>query len=333
MKRGARAMLSRPRRAFTLVELLVVIAIIGVLVGLLLPAVQAARESGRRSSCMNNARQIALGLHNHHDAKESLPKGGTPDTKSGNGAWGWLANTMPFMEYRELSDGLQMASGYPINMSAARIAIAETRVPGFICPSCQVDLQATAAALKTLNGWGNLRSSKSNYLGSNGPISAWNGSAEIGVGAIGKGGTTTRGVRFRDITDGLANTFLFGEGGGKALTPSNDAVMPGVWVADYNIMHGVWGLIRQTVAKLNSGETGAFGSAHPGGAHFAMCDGSVRFISDYIEHNPGNLIWGIDASSPASVTVALSQSRDPSLGAYQKLSSRNDGNSVNSNAL
>jgi prepilin-type N-terminal cleavage/methylation domain-containing protein/prepilin-type processing-associated H-X9-DG protein len=323
---------SRHDRAFTLVELLVVIAIIGVLVGLLLPAVQAARESSRRSSCTNNVKQIALGIHTHADARGVLPKGGTMHS-SGNGAWSFIVMSMPYMEMRELADGVTVSNPSPVNLPAANRTVAETRVTALNCPSCQLDHLAPAGYLRTSNGWGNLRSSKTNYLGNGGPISSWGGDGDVGQGTLGKAKSGKTGIRFRDITDGLSKTFLIGEGGGKALNPSNDVIMPGTWVADYNISNGAPGIQRTTKDKINSGEFLAFGSAHPGGAHFAMCDGAVRFISEFIEHNPGNLIWAVDASIPGSVTWALGQARAANLGVYQKLSSRADGNAITNDAL
>jgi prepilin-type N-terminal cleavage/methylation domain-containing protein/prepilin-type processing-associated H-X9-DG protein len=324
---------SRHNRGFTLVELLVVIAIIGLLVGLLLPAVQAARESSRRSSCTNNVKQIALGIHTHADARGVLPKGGTMHS-SGNGAWSFIVMTMPYMEMRELADGVMAANPSPVYLSGANALIGETRVPALNCPSCQVAHLAPAAWLKTANGgWATLRSSKTNYLGNGGPISSWGGDGDVGQGTLGKAKSGKTGIRLRDITDGLSKTLLIGEGGGKALNSANDAIMPGTWVADYNIANSASGLQRTTRDKINSGETLSFGSAHPGGAHFAMCDGAVRFISEFIEHNPGNLISAVDASSAASVTWGLGQARAANLGVYQKLSSRADGNAITNDAL
>lgn len=322
----------RHNRGFTLVELLVVIAIIGVLVGLLLPAVQAARESSRRSSCTNNVKQIALGIHTHADARGVLPKGGTMHS-SANGAWSFIVMTMPYMEMRELADGVMASNPSPVGMPAANVAVAETRVAALTCPSCRVDHLAPAAWLKTANGWGNLRSSKTNYLGNGGPISSWGGDGDVGQGALGKAKSGKTGLRLRDVTDGLSKTFLIGEGGGKALNPANDAIMPGTWVADYNIVNAAWGLQRTTRDKINSGELLSFGSGHPGGAHFAMCDGAVRFVSEFIEHNPGNLIGAVDATIPSQVTWALGQMRVSSLGVFQKLSSRADGNAIANDAF
>jgi prepilin-type processing-associated H-X9-DG protein len=104
--------------------------------------------------------------------------------------------------------------------------------------------------------------------------------------------------------------------------------MPGTWVADYNIANAAWGLQRTTRDKIYYGETLSFGSAHPGSAHFAMCGGSVRFVTEFIEHNPGNLIGAVEATDRSSVTWALGQMRVSSLGVFQKLSSRADGNPI-----
>src|SRR5687767_6150215 len=139
-------MLSRrcERRAFTLVELLVVIAIIGVLVALLLPAVQAARESARRMQCSNKLKQLGLAIQNYHDTFQVYPPQSFPAHGSTN-AWGWGPMIFPFLELQALHETLQPNSRMPPGVFAGTLPPAQTqfsggmilqqRVPAFICPS------------------------------------------------------------------------------------------------------------------------------------------------------------------------------------------------------
>jgi prepilin-type N-terminal cleavage/methylation domain-containing protein len=144
------------RRAFTLVELLVVIAIIGILVALLLPAIQAAREAGRRASCSNNLKQLGLSLQNHHDIYQRFPPGGGQDQKpnfglwdgatllpAGNGHWGssWFVYILPYMEQAPLYESMgrpstsvtpAQSSGYALQSTAAATNIT---ISSFLCPS------------------------------------------------------------------------------------------------------------------------------------------------------------------------------------------------------
>src|SRR5262245_45643432 len=123
------------RRAFTLVELLVVIAIIGVLVALLLPAVQAAREAARRMQCQNNERQIGIALHNYHDTFlifpiNYRPRGTTFQTDYST--WSWMQGILPFVEQGNLNSNLTPAAA----MAATGNTLAsETAIKTYLCPS------------------------------------------------------------------------------------------------------------------------------------------------------------------------------------------------------
>jgi prepilin-type N-terminal cleavage/methylation domain-containing protein/prepilin-type processing-associated H-X9-DG protein len=325
------------RDGFTLVELLVVIAIIGTLVGLLLPAVQSAREASRRSTCSNNLKQLALGLHNHHDAFKRLPASSLNENVDPRSRmkWGWTFSILPYIEQATLYDAC-MAQGSNLWRSAKWMdttvqSLARQPIATLLCPSCRVGVLAPEAKYAAdISDW-NIESSKSNYLASGGPFPSWGTTAanidpqlEYSLGAMRK----AKGVTFNDITDGLSKTFLIGEAGGNPLpgTPGDADRMPGVWAGTGNEAGAQPEVMRYTNEKLNSGEQTAFGSFHPGGANFAMCDGAVVFIRDTIGFNTPSNNGGIDvdtSQAPARRTAWLNASR----GVFQKLSSRADGNS------
>ncbi|MFO0905047.1 MAG: DUF1559 domain-containing protein [Pirellulales bacterium] len=134
-------LVSRPsRRAFTLVELLVVIAIIGILVALLLPAVQAAREAARRTQCTNNLKQLGLGLHNHHDTRGYFPPGTSQDQQPFGPAasnWGasWMIYILPFIEQNSLYEQLQIGGGTGYGNAANGALFNNVKIKAYRCPS------------------------------------------------------------------------------------------------------------------------------------------------------------------------------------------------------
>ena len=135
----------RRRPGFTLVELLVVIAIIGILVALLLPAIQAAREAARRAECSNNLKQFGVALHNYHDTFNKFPAGIGPAVKAtptatvwdGWNAWGGIAPLTGFLEQQQLYDQIVWDVYWNWNASGTNDNrfVADTRVDGFTCPS------------------------------------------------------------------------------------------------------------------------------------------------------------------------------------------------------
>jgi prepilin-type N-terminal cleavage/methylation domain-containing protein/prepilin-type processing-associated H-X9-DG protein len=199
-------------RGLTLVELLVVIAIIGVLVALLLPAVQAAREAARRMSCQNNLKQLGLAVHNFESARQFLPTGSESRPYPGNPAhpynfyrWSVLAHLTPYMEQTNAYNTVDLETplyppGYQITPQNA--IAASLRVPAFLCPS---DVQSPVSKFTDSNGtqydWG-----PTNYAGN------------AGSGMNGGTGYKTDGVffinskvRWGDMVDGTTNTALFSE--------------------------------------------------------------------------------------------------------------------------
>jgi len=190
------------RRGFTLIELLVVIAIIAVLIGLLLPAVQSAREAARRTQCSNNLKQIGLAIHNYIDSKNVLPFGQGPEPAN---AWfGWSIHTMlmPFLEQKPLYDSLNFsipdgsAPGVAQNTTGQRIQLST-----FICPS-------DTERLSTPEG-------HNNYFGCTGSRPRMNDGITPGLfggmDGTGKGPYPSITVRLRDIRDGTSQTAAFSE--------------------------------------------------------------------------------------------------------------------------
>jgi len=347
------------KTGFTLVELLVVIAIIGVLVGLLLPAVQSARESGRRNACSNNAKQIGLAVQGYCDAKKVLPPQAAStifETARGRSQFlhghGWSFLVLPFMERSEIYDSLSNGSlaGFShtvtfINGTSAAAVVARQPISTFICPSCTLPTLTPEAEYNAAGGFtaasSGYRSSKSNYAASGGPYGlGCSGTTaamlapciESSTGAIRK----FRGRSLRDIVDGTSKTFLLGEVGGIADPnlpgapgfPPKTERLPGLWIGTSSQSGDNTSsvtLVRFTRYKINQGAYDGFGSNHPGGATFVLCDASVRFVSDMINSTGGG--YQTPISSATDPSILLNTIRGIR-GVYQQLSSVADGNAT-----
>lgn len=331
------------RRGFTLIELLVVIAIIAVLISLLLPAVQQAREAARRTQCRNNLKQIGLALHTYHDSNSVLPMG-LSDSVWGNAeitgdGWAWGAAILPYVDQATLFNRFDFTTnpymGTPTTGNQALIA---TPLAVFSCPS---DVKPAADPNNKGNanaGRGSTATATSSYMASAGPFE--------GSPCIQNGNTPIPGPRniglflvntsrnFRDVTDGLSNTIAVGE---VRWIPSGTDSSSAAYGSDRQYIYGHVTTgggpkcdnngvnnngfhlhARWTRQKLNGPLLGAanlersFHSTHVGGAHFLMGDGAVRFISENINHSATNFV------------ANLSNLGGP-YGTYQQLAAINDG--------
>lgn len=310
-----------------MVELLVVIAIIGVLVGLLLPAVQAAREAARRMSCSNNLKQFGLALHNYHDTFRVFPAGyrnqfdTTPTTGGEYGAavaaerssWAWGAAILPQIEASAAYEILQVGNvrikdallpGGPID----RLLVMQTPIAAFRCPSDIAPDTNDSKQIQDRNGAGRSVAT-SNYIGVNssrkwhGSGGAWitgPGRAELNQWGAGPGQDSYPNGIFwrdsktgmRDILDGTSNTLMVGERAWELNNPAGTTFncragnIYGERITnEQSEVHRTLGATAGPLNYANGNCNKGFSSLHTGGVQFVLCDGSVRFITDSIDHN------------------------------------------------
>lgn len=312
------------RQGFTLVELLVVISIIGVLVALLLPAVQAAREAARRAQCINNEKQIGLALQMYHGAKGHLPMAqdhGDPLLAGNRPGWGWSAFIMPYIEGTAAYDQIDFDKYI---WEGNHPEIIATPVPFALCPSDQ-----TEPVRAHLEGPASIPAqATSSYVVSSGPFNmAYSSSKGYPERMRGCFYLNTN-VKFRQISDGLSKTIFLGENKyqEEVINPPLQRDWNGFWYGRHDIRRKpgasffILSLARTAEVKMNAVGGGegvlrkGFHSFHPGGVHFLFGDGSVQFLSETIEHKAASF-W-----PPAELGESIDQ-----MGAYQKLHGRDDG--------
>jgi prepilin-type N-terminal cleavage/methylation domain-containing protein len=299
-----------PRRSgFTLIELLVVIAIIGVLVALLLPAVQAAREAARRAQCINNLKQLGIAMHSFHDANGHLPSSNRP---SGLTTAPRVAGMTLILQYME-QNNVYNAFNIDLNWGRAENSTSvRSQINSFLCPS-------TAANPQRLDGnpdpgpWTPTVAAPTDYsillkvderLAAAGLVDSW------GKGMM----WTSEKTRLADVSDGLSNTLAFGESAGRPTVyrkggrayleidaarvnaggwcrPASDfsvdgssadgSVVPGPCPINCTNGEDYLPLGYPAAYYVTQGTAEAY-SFHPGGANFLVGDGSARFIKETI---------------------------------------------------
>jgi len=293
--------MSRRRRAMTIMEMLVGISIIGLLLALLLPAVQAAREAGRRNTCKNNLRNIAQAIGNHESAHARLPSNGwgfqwfgDPDRGTGlNQPGGWIYNILPYVEQRDLA---ALGASQPDNVKRQLAARANQTVLGlFYCPTRRglglypfdtawppknADLVAETAKTDYAINAGDVfieAGGPKDYQQAADPTFAWTDfSKATGVSYFRSMLTSAH------IRDGTSHTYLVGEKNvaWAGMDPGDDQGL----LVGYDLDNSRWTLPKSR--PLPDGTTPSprnFGSAHPGVCQFIMCDGSAREISFSID--------------------------------------------------
>ncbi|MCO8124827.1 DUF1559 domain-containing protein [Stieleria sp. TO1_6] len=290
-----------PRRkrcsAFTLVELLVVIAIIGILVGLLLPAVQAAREAARRMSCQNNLKQLALGLHNYESAFRMLPSGylhkfgpqGSPLQPANHMGLAWGAAMLPQLEQGQVADLFD--DDRPI-WDIANQQGRETSLPVFLCPSDTYSSEHFVVRDDSSDPVE--RYAAASYAANWGP-------ADESIN-LDDTPTKSRGVFYRNsrlpvsaILDGLSNTLALGERHNGPIplaqpTAGGHSVFENAWsaavreITELTDDHGHM-VLFETQYRPNQlgGDDKGLAAPHTGLCQFALCDGSVRAITEHID--------------------------------------------------
>ena len=303
---------SLKRNAFTLVELLVVIAIIGILIAMLLPAVQAVREAARRTQCLNNIKQVALASINYESAFQRFPPGvlaidspagGVGSATQSVGAFPYL---LPYMELNNVADLIEVNLNLDIvapawqnldpagDMSFNTRLASQSRIPSLECPSDDTDPTRIIVshfhndAINDSNRDNfefGIRHGLTNYSAIGGVVGTVTSAAIIPEFAQWEGFqgifSNRSKTRFGDISDGSSNTLLFGEIAGQSGIGSSGQTHGYAWIGAINLSMIGWEFDRNGLSDSAVGNRylDKYNSYHQGVVNFALGDGSVTTIS------------------------------------------------------
>jgi prepilin-type N-terminal cleavage/methylation domain-containing protein/prepilin-type processing-associated H-X9-DG protein len=270
-------------RGFTLVELLVVITIIGVLIALLLPAVQAAREAARRSQCANNLKQAGLACFQYQSAIGCFPTGDAVVSPPGGGiGFSWSAKILPYIEQGGVYNALDFNYGHNLNRQPNR-RLVKTILPYYWCPSAPPLALSTCCANM---GDNHKDSAEMDYAAISTDIISGGGYDDHGTGVIFAGSA----VRMDDIRDGSSQTFTLTERipfpdddpwraeNASAYCPNKICEFGEIWAA-WSTVTTFYGI--NSVAGMWYNESGVE-SSHPGGANFSFADGHVSYMNQNV---------------------------------------------------
>lgn len=302
----------RSHRGFTLVELLVVIAIIGVLIALLLPAVQQAREAARRIQCTNHQKQLGLALHNYHDTYGKLPYNAVPQSSSGARQRGpsWLTRLLPFMEQSAAYDQFEFTGDWTMQDGPSPNAaiLGQLRVPGYNCPSSPLPTLET----QSTNADGDVELQVTNYVGITGSYYVGGTTGTVSTspqdssygdsvynGMIVPVNGKSKAIGLESVTDGTSNTMMVSEQSDYFYNASGTKISrrssghagrtwangggAGSWTSNVTTVRYPIATEGGTGNAQNYNVNVALVSAHPGGVLGTLGDASVRFIPETVD--------------------------------------------------